>query len=321
MNKFTNSHINYKVKIKEILPLIWYSIKNKSKRSAAKKEEIPVNYLTKKQLLKLEDYSVIRLGHSTLLFKIENEFYLSDPVFSKRASPFSFIGPKRFHDVPISIEELPVIKAVIISHDHYDHLDKNSIKALKNKTSMFISPLGVGKHLRNFGVKQDKIIELNWDQNAYLGKLEFICTPAQHFSGRSLLDKDRTLWSSWVINSPKGKYFFGADGGYFSGFKEIAFNYGPFDVSFLEVGAYNEKWKEIHMLPEEAIQAHMDLKAKRLFPIHNGTFDLSTHSWDEPFKIINALAEKENIDILFPIMGQGISLLRTTKTTRWWEKD
>lgn len=319
MKKYKNQEIDYKVKLKEVLPLLYYMIKNKSKKSVASKEEIPVKYLTKRDLLELDDYSVTRLGHSTLLFKLENEFYLTDPVFSLRASPFSFLGPKRFHDVPISIKELPLLKAVIISHDHYDHLDKQSIKELKNKTETFYTTLGVGKRLKAFGIKSDNIVELNWNQKVTKDKFEFICTPAQHFSGRALFDKDSTLWSSWVINAPKGKFFFGADGGYFNGFKEIGFNYGPFDMSFLEVGAYNEKWSEIHMLPQQSIQAHKDLNAKIMFPVHNGTFDLSVHAWDEPFEKISALAKEENIPISFPIMGESIPLLSYKKTEHWWK--
>lgn len=320
MSKFKNISIDYTVKLKEILPLIYFTIKNKSKDSVAKSDDIPVNYLKTSDLFEFEDYSVIRLGHSTLLFKIENEFYLTDPVFSQRASPFSFMGPKRFHEVPISIKELPPIKAVIISHDHYDHLDKQSIKELKGKTSLFYTSLGVGKHLKKFGVVSEKIIELNWNQRSTKDKIEFICTPAQHFSGRGLFDKDETLWSSWVIKTPKGRYYFGADGGYSDCFKEIAFNHGPLDFSFLEVGAYNEKWKDIHMLPEEGIQAHKDLKARHMFPIHNGTFDLSVHSWFEPFNKINDLAKKEDISIHFPIMGESISLLNPKATKRWWKE-
>jgi L-ascorbate metabolism protein UlaG (beta-lactamase superfamily) len=318
--KFKNSHKEYKVHIKELLPLLYHVIKYKSKDSKPKtKDEIPVKYLKKEDLLSLEDYSVVRFGHSTLLFKIENEFILTDPVFSNRASPFSFIGPKRFHDSPISIEELPPIKSVIISHDHYDHLDKNSIKKLKDKIETFYTTLEVGKHLIKFGVPKDKIVELNWWESKKTDNIEFVCTPSQHFSGRGLFDRDKTLWSSWVIKSPKGIYYFGADGGYFEGFKDIASTHGPFDMTFLEVGAYNVKWPDIHMMPKDSIQAHLDLKGKVLFPIHNGTFDLSIHAWYEPFEIVYDLAKEKDIDIRFPKMGEAISLLEKTHTSKWWK--
>lgn len=317
--RYKNSHKEYKVKFKEALSLISSMIKEKSKDAKPKKHNsIPVNFLKKEDLEQMEDYSVVRFGHSTLLFKIENEFILTDPVFSNRASPFSFMGPKRFHESPIQIDELPNIKSVIISHDHYDHLDKKSIKQLKNKVETFYTTLEVGRHLMKFGVHRRQIVELDWWDSKKRDEVEFICTPAQHFSGRTLFDRNKTLWSSWVIKSPKGKFYFGADGGYFEGFKEIAFNYGPFDMTFLEVGAYNEKWRDIHMMPEDSVQAHEDLKGKVMFPIHNGTFDLSLHAWYEPFDRISILAEQKEFDIRFPQMGEIISLLNYNSTSKWW---
>jgi len=231
--RYKNSQKEYKVKFKETISIIKSMIKEKSKEAKPKKyNHIPVNYLNKQNLLDLDDYSVIRFGHSTLLFKIENEFILTDPIFSKRVSPVSFMGPKRFHDNPIEIEDLPFIKSVIISHNHYDHLDKKSVKKLKDKVKTFYTTLEVGQILQKFGVHRRQIVELDWWESKRKDNIEFICTPAQHFSGRGLFDRDKSLWSSWVINSPKGKFFFGADGGYFDGFKEIGFNYGPFEMSF-----------------------------------------------------------------------------------------
>lgn len=318
--RYKNSEKVYKSHLKEVIPMIIHMLRNKSKESKPKyKSDIPVNYLKKEDLLNLEDNSVIRLGHSTLLFKIENEFILTDPVFSKRASPFSFIGPKRFHDNPIEIEDLPQIKSVIISHNHYDHLDKKSVKLLKDKVGTFYTTLGVGKHLIKFGVSKHKIVELNWWENKKIDNIDFICTPAQHFSGRTLFDRDKTLWSSWVIKSSKLTLFFGADSGYFNGYKEIASRYAPFDMTFLEVGAYNEKWRDIHMMPHESIQAHKDLNGKVMFPIHNGTFDLSLHAWYEPFEMVSKLAKEHTIDVRFPKMGDVISLLITTNTYEWWQ--
>ena len=319
--KYKNSELEYKTHLRQVVPLICHMIKNKSKESKPKfKHEIPVNYLKKEDLISLENNSIIRFGHSTLLFKLENEFILTDPVFSNRASPFCFMGPKRFHDNPIDIEELPKIKAVIISHDHYDHLDKKSVKQLNNKVETFYTTLGVSKHLIKFGIPKNKIVELNWWESIKVDNLEFICTPAQHFSGRTLMDRDKTLWSSWVIKSSSATLFFGADSGYFNGFKEIGDKYGPFDMTFLEVGAYNEKWSEIHMMPHQSIQAHIDLKGEVLFPIHNGTFDLSLHAWYEPFEKIDLLAKEKNIDIRYPIMGKTIPILEKIETHKWWKK-
>ncbi len=318
--RYKNSEKEYKSHLKEVIPMIIHMIKNKSKESKPKyRSDIPVNYLKKEDLINLEDNSVIRFGHSTLLFKLDNEFILTDPVFSNRVSPFSFMGPKRFHNNPIEIEELPQIKSVIISHNHYDHLDKKSVKLLNHKVETFYTTLGVGKHLIKFGVAKSKIVELNWWENKKIDNIEFICTPTQHFSGRTLFDRDKTLWSSWVIKSSKLTLFFGADSGYFSGYKEIASKYAPFDMTFLEVGAYNEKWRDIHMMPHESIQAHKDLNGKVMFPIHNGTFDLSIHAWYEPFEMVSKLAKEQDVDIRFPKMGDAISLFKNTNTSEWWK--
>lgn len=317
---FSNS-IPYKVPFLKGVKILYNLMRHTSKDSIPhQSSDIPVVSLTSRNLKTMEDYSVIRLAHSCLLFKLENKFILTDPVFSKRASPFTWVGPKRFHDMPIDIQSLPPIHAVIISHDHYDHLDKKSIKALYHKVDYFYTPLKVGKRLECFGVPSSKIIELAWNEQHKNNEFNFICTPAEHFSGRTLWDKNTTLWSSWVIQAPKAKLFFGADGGYFDGFKEIGWNYGPFDMSFLEAGAYNTLWEEIHMLPHQTIQAHKDLQAKSLFPIHNGSFNLSSHAWYEPFQRIAQLSKEHNIDVHFPKMGQSISLFKTSTDTHWWEK-
>jgi len=315
--KFENEKTPYNSSLSQIPSILYDFIFYKSKESTPKKE-IPVVPLTTKDIEELEDYSVIRFAHSTLLFKFEEKLILTDPVFGERASPFSFMGPKRFHKMPLCIEELPFIDSVIISHNHYDHLDEYSIIKLKDKVGKFFTTLGVGEKLIELGVKKEKIIELDWWESSTKDYIEFICTPAQHFSGRGLFDRDKTLWSSWVIKAAKAKIYFGADGGYFDGFKEIAWNYGPFDMSFLEVGAYNQKWKEIHMMPHQAVQAHIDLNSKVMFPIHNGSFDLALHSWYEPFEKVNKEAIKRDINIIYPKMGESISILKENSTTKWW---
>jgi len=317
--KFKNEEVSYNVEFVKSMPLMWDFVFNKPKNATPQKE-IPIIELTQNDLYNLEDNSVIRLAHSTLLLKLDHEFYLTDPVFSKRASPYSFIGPKRFHESPINIENLPPIKAVILSHDHYDHLDEEAIKKLKNKVETFYVPLGVGDHLISFGVEEKNIIELDWWQSVKKDDIEFRATPAQHFSGRGLFDSNKTLWASWIIKTSTVNLFFSGDSGYFGGFKEIGWNYGPFDMTFIEAGAYNEKWKEIHMMPFQTIQAHIDLKGKNLFPIHNGTFDLALHNWYEPFEKISALAKEKEITVSFPKMGESVSLIKHTKTNHWWRE-
>uniref|UniRef100_UPI0030F49510 MBL fold metallo-hydrolase n=1 Tax=Paraglaciecola sp. TaxID=1920173 RepID=UPI0030F49510 len=195
---------------------------------------------------------LVKISHSTVLLRLDGQYVLTDPVFSKRASPVQFVGPKRFHDLPLTIAELPHLAVVLISHDHYDHLDKTSIKALAAKTSMFVVPTGVDQHLRRFGIMADKIVVLDWWQHCTLGSLTFHATPAQHFSGRGLFDKNNTTWASFVIESVKRRIFFSGDSGYFNGFAEIGKRFGGFDLSMIETGAYDEMWPDIHMQPEQS---------------------------------------------------------------------
>ena len=287
--------------------------------------DIPLEQLTQQQILTLpnEQTSIVRLGHSTLLLKVANQLWLIDPVFGERASPFSFIGPKRFHQPPISIEDLPAIDGVIISHNHYDHLDELSIKQLHQRVKHFVLPLGNGTQLMEWGVDKEKITELDWWQNYKVGELEIVATPSQHFSGRGLTDSNRTLWSSWVIKSPQSNLFYSGDTGYFSGFKEIGEKYGPFDLTMMETGAYDKDWPEVHMTPQQSVQAHLDVKGKKMIPVHNGTFDLAFHSWTDPFEQVDELAKRHLVDLLTPKMGQVVSLNDENQVNRardnyWW---
>lgn len=281
--------------------------------------DIPVHTLTVAELNAAEDNTLYRLGHSTLLLKLHNEFWLTDPVFSERASPVQWMGPKRFHPPPINIEDLPNIKGVILSHDHFDHLDEASIKKLADKVEYFLTPLGVGDILINWGIAQSKIKQLDWWQSTQISGIEFVATPAQHFSGRGITGGNQTLWASWVILSNKQRIFFSGDSGYFDGFKKIGEQYGPFDITLLETGAYDKNWANIHMLPEDTLQAHLDLKGNWLLPIHNGTFDLAMHAWDEPFERITALALSANVNLTTPAMGQTVKLSQPPAVNYWWQ--
>jgi len=259
-----------------------------------------------------------RLGHSTLLLQMSGKLWLTDPVFSQRVSPVQWAGPKRFQQPPISIEELPTIEGVVISHNHYDHLDHDSILKLKDKVKHFVVPLGVGNKLIDWGVAAEKITELDWWENVYIGDVEFISTPAQHFSGRGILDGDKTLWSSWVIRNKQQSVYYSGDTGYFPGFKDIGEKYGPFDFAFMECGAYNKLWSDIHMMPEDSLQAFKDLKGKVLVPVHNGTFDLSTHSWFDPMEKITALAKESQIILLTPQVGEVVDIKKIEVSKPWW---
>ncbi|AHC37457.1 MULTISPECIES: MBL fold metallo-hydrolase [Pseudomonas] len=280
--------------------------------------QIPVQPLTREQLSAAPDHSVFRLGHSTVLLKMRGKFWLTDPVFAERASPFSWAGPKRFHQPPITLEELPDLEAVILSHNHYDHLDRKAVIQLADKTAAFLAPLGVGDILVKWGVDARKVRQLDWWEGTEVGGIHLVATPAQHFSGRGLFDSNQTLWCSWVMIDGARRIFFSGDTGYFDGFKRIGEHYGPFDLTLMETGAYNVDWPHVHMQPEQTLQAHIDLKGRWLLPIHNGTFDLAFHAWHEPFDRIMALAWERNVSITTPPMGQAFSLSMPERGHAWW---
>jgi L-ascorbate metabolism protein UlaG (beta-lactamase superfamily) len=279
---------------------------------------LEVATLTRAQLLAAPDRTLWRLGHSTILLKLRGQFWLTDPVFSERASPFQWMGPKRFHAPPISIEDLPPIRGVILSHDHYDHLDHAAILALAGKTQTFLAPLGVGDRLVDWGIDAAKVRQFDWWQETTLDGVRFVATPAQHFSGRTLGDRDRTLWASWVVIDGEVRLYFSGDTGYFDGFKAIGERFGPFDLTLLETGAYDRQWPYVHMLPEETLQAHLDLRGRWLLPVHNGTFDLAMHAWTDPFERISAAAAKQGASLTTPPMGTALDILQPGVGTPWW---
>jgi len=281
---------------------------------------IPVHKLTRAELDAAPDRSLYRLGHSTILIKLRGKWWITDPVFADRASPLPFIGPKRFHAPPIALHELPPIRGVLLSHDHYDHLDSAAIKKLASKTDYFLAPLGVGDRLTGWGVPQDKVVQFDWWKGFSIDGLKFVFTPTQHFSGRGLRDGNRTLWGSWVIIDGDKRVYFSGDSGYFGGFAEIGERFGPFDLALVETGAYNTQWPYVHMMPAQTVQAFKDLGGKWLLPIHNGTFDLAMHAWDDPFEQVLKIGEAEGIDIATPIMGERIDINAPHAGERWWRK-
>lgn len=297
---------------------IWWDFLLNKPAGTTPDRAIPVQALTRASLLAAPDNSVWRLGHSSLLLKLHDKFWLVDPVFSDRSSPVQWYGPQRFHAPPITLEELPPIEAVIISHNHYDHFDYSTILSLQDKVKHFVAPLGVGRELMAWGVPAEKVQELDWWDRTTIDGIRVVATPAQHFSGRSLADADRTLWASWVVTGRDFNLFFSGDSGYFPGFKEIGRVYGPFDMAFVESGAYDKRWEYVHMLPEQTLQAFQDLGGKRLFPIHNGTFDLAMHAWDEPMEQITRLAAEQGIPLSMPMMGELTSLLSPHAGSTWW---
>lgn len=266
------------------------------------------------------DIKVVWFGHSTFLLNLEGKIILVDPVFSGSAAPFNFMV-KRFQKPVLELSELPAIDYIVISHDHYDHLDMESIQFFKDKKTLFIAPLGVGSHMIGWGIPANRITELDWWQTHKQDGLEFTATPAQHFSGRDAIHDNTTLWASWVLKTEKHNIYFSGDSGYDTHFKEIGEKYGPFDLAFIENGQYNQKWKEVHMLPEESVQAFYDLKAKRYFPVHWGMFELAFHSWYEPIQKISEMAWDKGISLVSPKLGEVVEVNASYKNHFWWEAE
>ncbi|WP_276496957.1 MBL fold metallo-hydrolase [Pontibacter litorisediminis] len=258
------------------------------------------------------------LGHSAFIVEIDGKRLLLDPMLGDIASPISFLGPRRFAPLPITAAALPPIDAVLISHDHYDHLDYGSIQELNEKTGHFYVALGVGAHLERWGVPAEKITEMDWWQEVTFQGLTFAATPSRHFSGRGLTDRMKTLWTSWVILGSKDRIFFSGDSGYFPGFAEIGNKYGPFDLTLMECGQYNELWSSIHMMPEQTVQAHLDLKGKLLMPIHWGAFALALHSWTDPIERVTKEARELQVPITTPLIGQPVILHQAAPRSNWW---
>lgn len=303
--------------LRKTLGIIWNVLTNKP-ADAVPDAPLPIQRLTRAQLDAAPDRSLYRLGHSTVLLKLRGGFWLTDPVFAERASPFRWMGPKRFHAPPIALDELPPIRGVVLSHDHYDHLDRQTIAYLADRVDVFLTPLGVGDRLVAWGVDADKVRQLDWWQETEVDGIRFVATPAQHFSGRGMFDGDRTLWASWSILDDELRVFFSGDTGYFAGFEAIGERLGPFDVTLIETGAYDAQWPYVHMQPAESVQAHLDLRGRWMVPIHNGTFDLALHRWQDPFEQVSALASSRGVALSTPRMGERLDLAAPHAGERWW---
>jgi L-ascorbate metabolism protein UlaG (beta-lactamase superfamily) len=265
----------------------------------------------------LTNNSFVWFGHSTILMKTDNLSIITDPVFNN-ASPIPGTVKSFEIEYPIEITDLPEkIDVVLISHDHYDHLDYKAIQELDERVGQYFVPLGIKAHLLKWGIPEEKIKERDWYDVIIIQNTSFTMTPARHFSGRGMNNRFSTLWCSWVIKSPELNVFFNGDSGYFEEYKTIGEKFGPFDIAFMENGAYDKDWAEIHMLPEESVQANIDLKSDLMFPIHWGKFDLANHIWNEP--IIRACKETElrNVKIATPLIGE-VFTLENVPHSKWW---
>ncbi len=260
------------------------------------------------------------LGHSTVLIEMDGLRVLTDPVWGPRASPSRLVGPKRFQPVPITLRQLPPIDLVVISHDHYDHLDYPTIRELAKRDVPFVTSLGVGAHLESWGVPAHRITELDWWQSHTLPQADLTVTaaPSQHFSGRGLKDRNATLWSSMVIRSKRHSAFFSGDTGLTTEYATIRERLGPFDLVMLEVGAFHPSWGDIHLGPENALKAHSLLGGGAFLPVHWGTFSLAMHAWDEPVETLLRLAPQHRAQLLMPKLGEAVEPAQIEVVTPWW---
>ena len=264
--------------------------------------------------------ALIWLGHSTLLGRLNDVTFIVDPMFSDRASPLACIGPKRFAGSLIDPKTLPRIDVILITHNHYDHMDKETLQMLHDQAKAIYLPLDNARIIAKWGIQGEKVKELDWYKAVCFGDVRFTLTPSQHFSGRGLTDRNRSLWGSWVVQGSSHSLFLSGDSGYNGHFKAIGERYGPFDLACLECGAYNDAWPEVHMSPEDSIRAAQDLGAKVMMPIHWGGFSLSTHSWDDPITRALAEAKRENVTVTTPMIGETVLLDDPVRDAVWWKK-
>jgi L-ascorbate metabolism protein UlaG (beta-lactamase superfamily) len=261
------------------------------------------------------------MGHSSMLIEIDGARVLVDPVWNERAAPMEWAGPKRFFSAPLRLEEMPRVDVVVVSHDHYDHLGAGTVRRLAGMEAVagarWVTPLGVGAVLSGFGVHSSRITELDWTESVRVGVLELTALPTRHFSGRSLFNRFETLWASFVLAGPEHRVYYGADSGEWAGFAEIGRAYGPFDLTMLEIGAFDRLWADIHMGPAGAVRMFEALGGQgMLMPIHWGLFDLALHAWRQPIKRIFA---EQNLKIWAPEPGLPTEVVPGIEVrSEWW---
>lgn len=319
--KFVNQvPTNMNMSMSTILSLLKDSMKGNKDRKP--KEVLSVTPLVRKKINSKEDF-LTWFGHSTFLLGLDGKKILIDPMFGPSPSPVSFLGSKRYSEEILSvIDDLPFIDTVFITHDHYDHLDYRSIMSLKGKVGHFFVPHGVGVHLLRWGVSREKITEMNWWDEVEWEGITVSAVPSQHFSGRGLRNRDSSLWVGWVLLGKKNKLYISGDGGYGHHFKQIGEKYGPFDLTLIEGGQYDRRWSEIHMKPEDSVQAHLDVKGKYMMLTHWGAFTLAHHSWTDPIERALIKAKEKEVNMITPKIGEVILLdeINEFPTTSWWDK-
>jgi L-ascorbate metabolism protein UlaG (beta-lactamase superfamily) len=318
--KFNNAvETSMDLQLKNLPGLLKNTFKGRSERGP--KEALPMIKFDKEDWMQdTADFKFIWFGHSTGLMKFANKNILIDPMFGGDASPVGPFRTKRYTDSTLYIIDLlPSIDVVCITHDHYDHLDYESFKKLKGKVGHFYVPLGVKRHLLRWGIEENSITEFDWWNEATIEGLTMTFVPSRHFSGRGMNDRFKTLWGGWTFVSDAHKIYWSGDGGYGPHFKEIGEKIGPFNWAFLECGQYNKLWHDIHMYPEESIQAAIDVKAKTSIPIHWGAFTLALHHWQDPVKRFSDEAKTKNVHIAMPELGEVVAFDSLDENQFWWE--
>ena len=260
------------------------------------------------------------LGHSTILVDIDGVRVLTDPVWSERASPYAWAGPRRFHEPPVALSSLPPIDVVAISHDHYDHLDYATVAALKDTGAIFVAPLGVGAHLAYWGVPENRIVEHEWWEETTVRGVRIVSTPSRHASGRQLTDQMSKLWSGYALVGPTHRAYYSGDTGLFPVMRDIGERLGPFDVTMIEIGQYGEGWPDWHLGPEQAIVTHQRVKGRVMIPVHWGTFALAYHGWTEPIERALVAAQAAGVTLVAPRPGQPVEPTAPPALDRWWPK-
>ncbi|WP_207892347.1 MBL fold metallo-hydrolase [Streptacidiphilus pinicola] len=283
-------------------------------------QAVPVHRLTAEQLA-VPPASGLRLtwlGHAGVLAEIGGRRVLFDPVFGERCSPLPGFGPRRLHPGPIPPDELGPVDVVVISHDHYDHLDLPAVRALGASGAVFAVPLGVGAHLEFWGVPPERIVELDWHESARVAGLTLTAAPARHYCSRGPRTSRYQLWASWIVAGGGHRIYHSGDTGYFHGFAETGAQHGPFDAAMIQVGAYSRFWPEVHMTPEEGVRAHLDLGGGVLLPIHWCTFDLAPHPWDEPIERTLAAGLAHDVPVATPRPGEPFEPAEPLPQRAWW---
>ena len=287
--------------------------------SETRRPSQPIPLVSTPHAPRTEGVHVTWFGHASCLVELDGVRLLMDPVWSERCSPSQYLGPRRLHAVPVPLSGLGRIDAVVISHDHYDHLDMDTVRRLADLTdAVFLVPLGVGAHLDAWGVPADRVLECDWEEGHDVRGVRVTAVEAQHFSGRGLR-RDGTLWTSWVLSGRAGRVFFSGDTGFFDGYARLGAEHGPFDISLMAVGAYDPAWRDIHLDPEEAVEATLLLRGGLLVPIHWCTFVLAPHPWAEPVERLLVAAASQGVPVAVPRVGDRVDAADPPGLDAWWE--